>query len=78
MVSEAFRYPNKVIAWRAADGKQSTYVYVDEFKGHDYLHVRMWYFDKDGVERPTKKGVAVRVENAAQLLAALKMVVESE
>ncbi len=47
-------------------------VYVAEYAGKSYLHVREWYLDKDGTEKPTKKGVAIPVEKVELLLEAVK------
>lgn len=33
---------------------------ITEYKGEHYLNVRVWYLDKDGEWKPTKKGVAIR------------------
>ena len=38
-------------------------VYIGEYRGTKYLHIREWYLDKDQEEKPTKKGVALPVEN---------------
>ncbi|MCB1189237.1 MAG: transcriptional coactivator p15/PC4 family protein [Leptospiraceae bacterium] len=44
---------------------------VSEYKGVSYLNLRMWYTDKDGELRPTKKGVAVTKEDYELLKAAI-------
>lgn len=33
---------------------------ITEYKGEHYLNIRIWYLDKDGEWKPTKKGVAIR------------------
>jgi len=33
---------------------------ITEFRGEQYLNIRVWYLDKDGEWKPTKKGVAIR------------------
>lgn len=36
------------------------YIYWDEYKSNYFLHVRLWYYDRrDGLWKPTKKGVAI-------------------
>lgn len=42
-------------------------VYIGEYAGRKYLHIREWYLDKDQEEKPTKKGVAIPVEKVEQL-----------
>lgn len=46
-------------------------VYLHEYAGRKYLHIREWYLDKDGEEKPTKKGVAIPIEKVAELRNAL-------
>lgn len=46
---------------------EKIYVYLGEYAGRTYLHVREWYLDKDGSEKPTKKGVAIPVEKVDEL-----------
>ncbi|HEY9790680.1 MAG TPA: transcriptional coactivator p15/PC4 family protein [Candidatus Obscuribacterales bacterium] len=42
-------------------------VYIGEYAGRKYLHIREWYLDKDQEEKPTKKGVAIPVEKVDAL-----------
>ncbi len=44
---------------------------ISEYKNVPYLNLRMWYTDKDGELRPTKKGVAVTKEDYVLLKAAI-------
>ncbi len=46
-------------------------VYIGEYRGTRYLHIREWYPDKDGEQKPTKKGVAIPVERVEELRNAL-------
>lgn len=46
-------------------------VYIGEYAGKKYLHVREWYLDKDKEEKPTKKGVAIPLEKVDELLEAI-------
>jgi hypothetical protein len=46
-------------------------VSLDEFQGHGYLGVRLWEAGRDGVFRPTKKGMAIRFSEARQVAAAI-------
>ena len=42
-----------------------------EYKGNKYIDVRVFYKDTDGSLKPTRKGVSVRPEKVAELVAAL-------
>lgn len=53
-------------------------VYIEEFAGKKYLHVREWYLDKDGTEKPSKKGVAVPLEKVEALMEAVKKMMADE
>jgi hypothetical protein len=46
-------------------------LYIDEYKGTKYLHIREWYVDKDQEEKPSKKGVAIPLEKIESLRDAL-------
>lgn len=39
-------------------------VYVGEYQGKKYLHIREWYLDtKDQTRKPTKKGIAIPLDS---------------
>lgn len=40
---------------------------LNEYKGHEYIDIRSFY-ESDGVFRPSKKGVTLRVELLPELL----------
>jgi hypothetical protein len=47
-------------------------IYLGEYKGAKYLHIREWYLDtKDNEDKPTKKGVAIPVEKVGELKEAI-------
>ena len=48
-------------------------VALSEFCGHELVNVRIWanYDSADSEKRPTKKGVALRIEKLPELIAAL-------
>ena len=46
-------------------------VYLGEYAGRKYLHIREWYLDKDQEEKPTKKGVAIPIEKVQALREAI-------
>ncbi|HEY9788392.1 MAG TPA: transcriptional coactivator p15/PC4 family protein [Candidatus Obscuribacterales bacterium] len=53
-------------------------VYVGEYRGTKYLHIREWYLDKDQEEKPTKKGVAIPLEKVEALNDAIDRLVPNE
>jgi len=51
---------------------ETVYVYVNEYKGTKYLHIREWYLDaKDNERKPTKKGVTFPLDKVDGLLEAI-------
>ncbi|HMP51884.1 MAG TPA: transcriptional coactivator p15/PC4 family protein [Candidatus Melainabacteria bacterium] len=50
-------------------------VYVGEYRGTKYLHIREWYVDKEQEEKPTKKGVAIPIEKIEALKEAIERLV---
>lgn len=44
---------------------------VSEYKGKKFLNLRIWYTDKEGVLKPTQKGVAFTPEMYEELKAAI-------
>ncbi|MBX9951880.1 MAG: transcriptional coactivator p15/PC4 family protein [Candidatus Obscuribacterales bacterium] len=57
---------------------ESINVYVGEYRGTRYLHIREWYLDKDQEEKPTKKGVAIPMEKVDALTDAIDQLVPAE
>ena len=53
-------------------------VYIGEYAGKRYLHIREWYLDKDQSEKPTKKGVAIPLEKVEQLLEAIEKLMPAD
>lgn len=53
-------------------------VYIAEYAGKKYLHIREWYLDKDQTEKPTKKGVAIPLEKVELLLEAISKLMPEE
>ena len=49
-------------------------VSLDDFKGHRLVNVRVWFAGDDGVLRPGKQGIALRLELLPELRAALDRV----
>ena len=53
------------------NGTGEVRAYVQTFNGHDLAHVRHFIRAKDGLARPTKKGIAVDVGELPKLAAAI-------
>jgi hypothetical protein len=53
-------------------------VYIGEYRGTKYLHIREWYMDKDQEEKPTKKGIALPLEKIDALREAIDRLVPQE
>jgi len=50
-------------------------VYIGEYRGTKYLHIREWYVDKDQEEKPTKKGIALPIDKIGALKEAIDRLV---
>lgn len=50
-------------------------VYIGEYRGTKYLHIREWYVDKDQEEKPTKKGIALTIDKIPALKEAIDRLV---
>ena len=60
------------IQFMEKNGNSDIGVYISEFNGKEYLHVREHYIEaRTGERKPTKKGVALSIEKAAELHALL-------
>ena len=46
---------------------ETVYAYINEYKGTKYLHIREWYTDEAGEEKPTKKGITLPLEKIETL-----------
>jgi|TARA_R110000824_G_scaffold67055_3_gene173709 hypothetical protein len=58
------------------NSRESVVVSETEYKGNKYVDVRVFYKDTDGSLKPTRKGVSVRPEKVAELVAALSAFVD--
>ena len=58
------------------NSRESIVVSQTEYKGNKYVDVRVFYKDTDGSLKPTRKGVSVRPEKVAELVAALSAFVD--
>jgi hypothetical protein len=58
---------------------ETVYAYINEYKGTQYLHIREWYTDQAGEEKPTKKGVTLPLDKIEALRQALdQMLAEAQ
>ncbi len=51
-------------------------VFRQDFKGHDLVHVRVFYRTPDGDMRPTQKGIAINAALLPDLIDALQSLAE--
>jgi hypothetical protein len=58
------------------NSRESIVVSETEYKGNKYVDVRVFYKDTDGSLKPTRKGVSLRPEKVAELVAALSAFVD--
>ena len=58
------------------NSRESFVVSETEYKGNKYVDVRVFYKDIDGSLKPTRKGVSLRPEKVAELVAALSAFVD--
>lgn len=53
-------------------------VYIGEYRGTKYLHIREWYMDKEQEEKPTKKGIALPIDKIDALKEAIDRLVPNQ
>ena len=58
------------------NSRESIVISETEYKGNKYVDVRVFYKDTDGSLKPTRKGVSLRPEKVAELVAALSASVD--
>ncbi|WP_407491882.1 transcriptional coactivator p15/PC4 family protein [Pseudooceanicola sp. MF1-13] len=56
------------------NSREEIRVSVNEYQGHQLVSLRVWFEADDGDMRPSKKGLAFRVELLPQVSAALKSI----
>jgi hypothetical protein len=59
--------------WQLKNG-ETVRVSIDNYQGHDLIHVRRWQQGSTGRLYPTEKGVAVQIGDLGRLLKALRAV----
>jgi len=63
---------DRLIAIIQKSQREELRVTVSTYLGQDILHLRVWYQCSDGVVLPGKQGVALRLDLADKLIAALR------
>lgn len=56
------------------NSREEIRVSMDEYQGHQLVSLRVWFEADDGEMRPSKKGLAFRVDLLPQVAAALKSI----
>ncbi len=62
---------SRAVAVLPKNAREEVRVTVDEFHGRRLFNVRVWFVGDDGIMRPGKQGIAVRLEMAADLAHAI-------
>jgi Transcriptional Coactivator p15 (PC4) len=58
--------------WKSPrDRRAHVRVDLGEYEGHPLINVRVWETGSDGIDRPTKKGIALTVRKLPELHAAI-------
>jgi Transcriptional Coactivator p15 (PC4) len=55
----------------ARDGSRHVRVDLSEFKGHRLISIRVWETGTDGIDRPSKAGLALAIRKLPELTCAL-------
>lgn len=63
---------SKPIATIRKNAREELSVTIDTFRGYELLNLRIWFEGDDGSMRPSKKGVAVRMDLLPELREALE------
>jgi len=56
------------------DGNKEKRVFIEEYKGKTYLHIREFYEDKNSGEMKPGKGGTINPDLASELISAIKKV----
>ena len=57
--------------WKNRHRSESVHVSLSEYEGHCLINVRVYCTGKDGIDRPTPKGVAMGIRKLPELARAL-------
>jgi Transcriptional Coactivator p15 (PC4) len=73
-VQVTHHFKKKVIDEWPLNGGETMRVTIENYKGHDLVHIRRWQRGSNGQLYPTEKGAAVKVRQLPRLLKALKTI----
>lgn len=61
------------IRWRFFKDRKHNQIVtsLETYEGHNILNIRIWFTDKDGIDRPTTKGFTMTVRRLPDLLKAV-------
>jgi Transcriptional Coactivator p15 (PC4) len=59
--------------WRSRNHAEHIRVELSEYEGHPLGNVRLWQTGSDGVDRPSKKGIALSVRKLPELAKTLAL-----
>lgn len=71
--TEAADQSGTVIAELQKNSRERLRVSVDQYKGHEYIAVRIWFVAADGEYRPSRAGVTLKPALIPQLVQALEL-----
>jgi Transcriptional Coactivator p15 (PC4) len=57
--------------WKSRNRTEHVRVDLSEYQGRPLINVRVWQTGSDGIDRPTKRGIAMAVRNLPELVRAL-------
>jgi hypothetical protein len=57
--------------WRSRNHSEHVRIELSEYEGRPLINVRIWQTGSDGIDRPTKKGIAMAVRKLPELASAL-------
>jgi hypothetical protein len=56
---------------RGTDGSEELRIELAEFKGKEFVNVRIWFRGEDGKFYPTKRGVSLKLRELPEIVSAL-------
>ena len=57
--------------WKSRNRSEHVRVELSEYEGHPLINVRVWETGSDGIDRPTKKGIALGIRKLPELASSL-------
>ncbi|RQS00233.1 hypothetical protein DIE02_27755 [Burkholderia sp. Bp8991] len=64
-------HPGTLIEEIQKNSRERLRITVDQFKGHEYIGIRIWFVGTDGQYRPSRSGVTLKPTLLPQLMQAL-------